>query len=59
MQAELRKSEGHRAYPLPGSGAEDPSTLGGLSKSNGKDAANPEFGVKAALDEFYRKGQNI
>ena len=59
VQAELRKSEGHRAYPLPGSGAEDPSTLGGLSKSNGKDAANPEFGVKAALDEFYRKGQNI
>lgn len=58
VQAELRKQDGHRAYPLPGSGTEDPSTLGGLTKSNGKDA-NPEFGVKAALDEYYRKGQNV
>jgi hypothetical protein len=58
VQAELRKQEGHRAYPLPGSGTEDPSTLGGLTKSNGKDA-NPEYGVKAALDAFFAKGQNL
>lgn len=56
--AESRKQEGHRAYPLPGLGAEDPSTLGGLEKSNGKDA-NPDFGVKAALDHYYAKGSNI
>ncbi|KKN08611.1 hypothetical protein LCGC14_1054910 [marine sediment metagenome] len=55
---ELQKSTGHGAYPLPGTLSEEPTTLGGL-KGNGKDAPDPGFGVQAAVNEFYAKGQNF
>jgi hypothetical protein len=61
LLAEQRKS-GHGAYPLPGADA-DPlgnATLSGLKPAT-KEGGNGEtaYGVRAALDEFYAKGQNI
>jgi hypothetical protein len=57
VEKELRSREGHRAYPLPGTEPETPTTLVGLKGGDGKDAGS-DYGVKAAIDEFYAKGQN-
>lgn len=59
ITTEIREKGGHGAYPLPGADA-DPQgnvTLAGLKTT--KEGGGQEYGVKAALDSFYAKGQNI
>lgn len=54
--AEVRKG-GHGAYPLPGADSDPNVTLSGLAPK--KEGDGQDYGVRAALNEFYTRGQNV
>lgn len=53
IRADLVKEMGSAPYPVV---SEEPSTLSGLQSKDGK---KPEYGVQAALDDFYARGQQV